>query len=175
MKRVFQDTISGTIKTDKRPEFNDMLRYIESNHIDVVLVSEVSRIGRRVVDVLNSVERLHEMGVGLYIQQFNIITFHQGKEDPIAKMLLQMFSIGAEMENSLRKERQMEGIQMAKLNGKYSGRQKGAKSNPEKLLKKYNDIVDLISKSDLSIRRISQISGRSVNTVRKVKMMVKYR
>jgi len=174
VKRVFQDTISGTIKTDKRPEFNNMLRYIQSNDIDLVMVSEVSRVGRRVLNVLNSVERLHEMGVGLYIQQFNIITFQDRKEDPIAKMLLQMLSIGAEMENNMRRDRQMEGIQMAKLGGKYNGRKKGAKADPGLQLEKYKDVVDLIRNSELSLRRIAQITNHSVNTVRKVRMISDY-
>ena len=86
-----------------------------------------------------------------------------------------MLSIGAEMENNMRKERQMEGIQLAKLNGKYTGRKKGTKADPDYILKKYEDISDLILKSDLSLRRIAGISGRSINTVRKVKMMLKYR
>ncbi len=172
VKRVFQDTISGTIKTEKRPEFNKMLHYIESNDVDIVLVSEVSRIGRRVVDVLSSVEKLHEMGVGIYIQQFNIITFHQGKEDPIAKMLLQMLSIGSEMENNMRRDRQLEGIKLAKLNQKYQGRKKGAKADPADLLKKYQNVVDLLKKSDLSLRRITSITGHSINTVRKVAAII---
>jgi len=78
------------------------------------MVSEISRIGRRVVDVLNFVELLHEKGIALYIQQFNMLTLEKGQENPIAKMLLQMLSIGAEMENNQRKIRQHEGIQLAK-------------------------------------------------------------
>jgi len=132
------------------------------------MISEVSRIGRKVVDVLTSVELLHEKGIGLYIQQFNIITYQNGKEDTIAKMLLQMLSIGAEMENNLRKERQMEGIKLAQMNGKYTGRKIGARTNSESLLNKYKDITDLLMKSDLSLRRIAQITNHSINTVRKI-------
>ena len=87
----------------------------------------------------------------------------------IAKMLLQMLSIGAEMENNMRQDRQLEGIKLAKLNQKYQGRKRGAKSDPAKLLEKHKDVVDLLKKSDLSLRRIAAISGRSINTVRKVK------
>ncbi len=105
----------------------------------------------------------------LVIQQFNIITFQQGKEDPIAKMLLQMLSIGSEMENNMRRDRQLEGIKLAKLNQKYQGRKKGAKADPGDLLKKYQDVTDLLMKSDLSLRRISQITSHSVNTISKLK------
>jgi DNA invertase Pin-like site-specific DNA recombinase len=67
--------------------------------------------------VLNFVELLHEKSIALYIQQLNMLTMENGKENPIAKMLLQMLSIGAEMENNQRKIRQYEGIQLAKLKG----------------------------------------------------------
>jgi len=92
-----------------------------------------------------------------------------GKENPIVRLLLQMMSIGAEMENGLRKERQMQGIQLAKLNGKYNGRARGAVTSSEALLNKYEDVADLIKSSDLSIRKIAKITKRSINTVRKVK------
>jgi DNA invertase Pin-like site-specific DNA recombinase len=173
VKRVFTEKISGTITSSKRPIFHSMLEYLKNNEIDLVLISEVSRIGRRVVDVLNSVEMFHEQQIGLFIQQFNIITYQNGKEDVVAKMLLQMLSIGAEMENNMRKSRQLEGIELAKLNQKYSGRRKGAKADANTILLKYKDIADLIKNSELSLRRISQITGRSINTVRKVNNLAK--
>ena len=135
------------------------------------MTSEISRIGRRVVDVLNFVELLHDKGISLYIQQFNLLTMENGKENPVAKMLLQMLSIGAEMENSQRKIRQLEGIQLARIKGVYNGRVNGAKSNPSLLMNKYQNISDLIDKSNLSVRRIAGITGHSVNTVRKIKQL----
>ncbi len=97
-----------------------------------------------------------------------------GKENPVAKMLLQMLSIGAEMENSQRKIRQLKGIQLAKIKGVYNGRVNGAKSNPSVLVNKYQNISDLLDKSDLSIRRIALITGHSVNTVQKIKQLKRF-
>jgi DNA invertase Pin-like site-specific DNA recombinase len=134
-------------------------------------VSEISRLGRRVVDVLNFVEILHEKGIALYIQQFNLLTMENGQENPIAKMLLQMLSIGAEMENSQRKIRQFEGIKLAMMKNIYTGRKKGAKTSTSKLLFKYRNIADLLDKSELSVRRIAGITGHSINAVRKIKQL----
>ena len=171
VRRVFQEKISGTIRSGSRNEFKALLDYIDKTPIQVIMTSEISRIGRRVVDVLNFVELLHEKGIALYIQQFNMLTMENGKENPVARMLLQMLSIGAEMENSQRKTRQNEGIQLAKINGVYSGRVNGAKSNPSVLMNKYQNISELIDKSDLSVRRIARITGHSINTVRKIKQL----
>lgn len=169
IKRVFQETVSGTIKTTERKEFAKLLQYIEVNNVKLVLVSEISRIGRRVVDILNTVDLFHRKGIGLYVQQFNMVSFEDGKENPMVMMLLQMLSIGAELENNLRKERQREGIALAKLQNKYHGRKEGSKANREKQLAKYQDVIDLLRKSDLSLRRIAAITQRSINTVIKVK------
>jgi len=133
------------------------------------MVSEISRIGRTVVDVLNFVEMLHVKGVALYIKPFKMPTYENHEVNSIAKMLLQMLNIGAEMENKQRKIRQKEGIKLAQLKGVYKGRREGAKASPEKVISKYNDIADLLDKSELSVRRIAAITNHSINTVRKVK------
>lgn len=86
-------------------------------------------------------------------------------------LLLQMMSIGAEMENNLRKARQHEGIQLAKMKGMYNGRMKGARTSAKVLIDKYQNVADLIDKSDLSVRRIAGITGHSVNTVRRIKLL----
>jgi len=59
-----------------------------------------------------------------------MLTLESGQENPIAKMLLQMLSIGAEMENNQRKIRQFEGIKLAQMKGVYIGRMRGARSAP---------------------------------------------
>jgi len=171
VRRVFKEKISGTIKSGSRTEFKSLIDYIDKTPVQVVMVSEISRIGRKVVDVLNFVEMLYEKGIALYIQQFNMLTMENGKENPVAKMLLQMLSIGAEMENSQRKIRQLEGIHLAKIKGVYNGRVNGAKSNPSLLMNKYQNILDLLDKSELSVRRIAGITGHSVNTVRKIRQL----
>ena len=171
VKRTFQEKISGTIKSGSRTEFKSLMEYIDKTPVQVVMVSEISRLGRRVVDVLNFVELLHEKGIALYIQQFNMLTMENGKENPVAKMLLQMLSIGAEMENSQRKIRQLEGIQLAKIKGVYNGRVKGSRTSVKVLIDKYQNVNDLLDKSELSVRRIAGITGHSVNTVRKMKQL----
>ena len=112
-----------------------------------------------------------EKGIALYIQQFNMLTMENDKENPVAKMLLQMLSIGAEMENSQRKIRQYKGIQLAKIKQKYKGRRIGARTSPSVILHKYQNISDLLDKSDLSVRRIAAITGHSINTVRRIKQL----
>lgn len=172
VKRVFEEKVSGTVKSTERKTFNKILEYTEQNNIKLVLISEISRISRRVVDILTVVDTFHRKGTAIYVQQFNMTSMEDGKENPVVMLLLQMMSIGAEMENNLRKTRQTEGIALAKLQNKYKGRITGGLANKEKQLEKYADVADLLEKSDLSIRRIASITSRSINTVRKVKELI---
>lgn len=173
LQRTFAEKISGLIKADERKEFRRMIEYVRSNDIKMVMVSEISRLGRRVIDVLSQIEVLHENGISLYVQQFGMSSLDaNGKENPMVKLLIQMMSIGAEMENNLRKERQTQGIAIAKTQGTYRGRIKGSVAKPETLLAKYWDVVNLLQDSELSVNKISRITKRSVNTVRKVKELM---
>ncbi len=171
VKRVFEEKVSGTVKSTDRKEFNKLLEYLIQNDIKLVLISEISRIGRKVVDILTVVDTFHKRGIAIYVQQFNMASMENGKENPMVMLLLQMMSIGAEMENNLRKARQHEGIQLAKTRQRYNGRKVWAKTSPSALLNKYQNVSDLIDKSDLSVRRIAGITGHSINTVRKIKQL----
>jgi len=171
VKRVFEEKVSGTVKSTDRNEFNKLLEYLIQNGIKLVLISEISRIGRKVVDILTVVDTFHKRGIAIYVQQFNMTSMENGKENPMVMLLLQMMSIGAEMENNLRKARQNEGIQLAKIKHKYNGRRIGARTSPSALLNKYQNVSELIDKSDLSLRRIAGITGHSINTVQKIKQL----
>lgn len=171
VKRVFEEKVSGTVKSTDRNEFNKLFEYLIQNGIKLVLISEISRIGRKVVDILTVVDTFHKRGIAIYVQQFNMASMENGKENPMVMLLLQMMSIGAEMENNLRKARQHEGIKLAKIKGVYNGRVNGAKSNPSALLTKYQNISDLLDKSELSVRRIAGITRHSINTVRRIKQL----
>jgi DNA invertase Pin-like site-specific DNA recombinase len=173
LNRTFAEKVTGLSEANQRNEFRKLMEYIKSNNINVVMVSEVSRLGRRVLDILQTVEILHRQGVAIFIQQFNMISIDNGKENPMVMMLLQMLSIGAQLEHSQRAERQKQGIQIAKLQGKYHGRKRNSNANREKTLLKYSDIADMIKKSELSARRIARITDHSINTVRMVKALIK--
>ena len=172
VKRIFSEKISGTSKTGSRPELQKAIEYAKSRSISILATAELSRLGREVLPILQLIKKLHDLGIGIYIEQFNMLSFEDKKENPSMRLLLQVLAIGAEMENDLRKTRQAQGIQLAKMNGVYTGRKVNAKADPSKLLEKYSDVADLIKDSNLSLRKISRITNRSINTVRKVKQLL---
>lgn len=121
---------SGTKPAMERKGLSDLLGYVREG--DTVVVYALDRLGRNTTDVLHTIDVLTKRGVRLVIlqQQFDTAT-------PAGKLALTMFAAFAEFENGLRKERQREGIERARKEGKYQGRKpKLTDSQKAKLLER---------------------------------------
>ncbi len=171
IKRIFQEKNCETSNIASRSELKSLMDYAKKTHIDVVIISEIFAIGDGVSDIVNSIELFHDMGIGIFINEFNLLTFENGQETSTSKMLFKALSIGAQIERNQRLVRQREGVEIARTKGVYAGRKKGANATPDALLKKYRNITELIEKSDLSVRAIAKKTNHSINTVRKVKQL----
>ncbi|MQN28376.1 recombinase family protein [Prevotella copri] len=67
--KVFEEHISGAKKNDERPVLCEAMEYCKANRIGILLVSELSRLGRNAFEVLASVKELIDCGINLYIQK----------------------------------------------------------------------------------------------------------
>ena len=115
MDKIFKEKVSGKNIKD-RPELQKMMEYVREG--DTVIVESISRFGRSLMDLLNLIEQLNEKGV-----QFR--SLKEGDIDtttPTGKLVFSIFSSLAEFERETIKQRQAEGIAIAKANGKYKGR-----------------------------------------------------
>ena len=114
VERVFMDKASG--KTQQgREQLKKMLQFVREG--DVVVVESISRIARNTKDLLQIVERLNEAGVDFVSKKEAIDT-----KTPSGKFTLTIFGAIAELEREYMLERQREGIEIARKNGKYKGR-----------------------------------------------------
>lgn len=111
--KVFIDKVSG--KNTDRPELQKMLNFVREG--DVVVVSDFSRLARSTRDMLNIVQDLSDKGVGLISLKENVDT-----NTPQGRFMLQVFAALAELERETILQRQREGIDIAKKEGKYRGR-----------------------------------------------------
>lgn len=114
MHKIFVDKCSG--KNTDRPQFQKMLAFVQAG--DVIVVSEYSRFARSSVDLLRIVNELQEKGISVISmkEQFDTST-------PQGKLILGVFAHIAEFEREIILERQREGIEIAKAQGKYKGRE----------------------------------------------------
>lgn len=113
ISKTFIDKCSG--KNMNRPQLQAMLDYVREG--DVVVVSDFSRLARSTKDMLQIVQDLTDKGVGLISMKENLDT-----ETPQGKFMLTVFAALAELERATILQRQREGIEIAKSEGKYKGR-----------------------------------------------------
>lgn len=119
LDKVFTEKMSG--KSVERPILLECITYIRSG--DTLYVHSIDRLARNAKDLLNLVEQLLVKQVTVIFVKNNL-TFSSDTRDHMAKLQLTMLAAFAEFERELIRERQREGIAIAKAAGKYSGRRK---------------------------------------------------
>jgi DNA invertase Pin-like site-specific DNA recombinase len=122
LDRVFTDKASG--KDTKRPQLQAALDYVRDG--DTLVVHSMDRLARNAEDLLRLVRELTGRGVTVEFIK-NHLTF-SGKAEPMAKLMLTMLAAVAEFERDLLRERQREGIAIAKAKGLYKGRKRALTS-----------------------------------------------
>lgn len=172
VKKIFAEKISGARKNDERLELMSMISYISQNKIDKVLTSELSRIGRNPLEVLKTIDILNRYKISLFIQNYNIETLtDEGKINPMSEFLITILAEVARMERKTIQERMNSGYRSFRLSGGKVGRKQGYVKSDEKLLVEYVEEVKLLRKG-YSLRNIAKITGRSLSTVQKIKVVV---
>lgn len=149
---LFEDKCSGA-STD-RPELQAMLKHVRKG--DTIHVHSIDRLARSLRDLGQIIDDLQEKGVGIIFHKNNL-TF-SGNPSPTDKLLLNMLGAVAEFEREMIRERQAEGIEKAKANGKYQGRRAD--------INKHERISQLKAEGQ-SLREIAKTVGCSLSTVQR--------
>lgn len=137
--------------------------------VALVVVHDLDRLGRNALDILSTIQELHKRGIPVAVVKLGMETLlPNGKENPAAKIVLSVMATLAEMERERIRERQAEGIAIAKRQGKYKGRKAGTTDSRAKFLTKHKDVQREL-KAGLSVRKAAKLTGKSPATVQKVK------
>lgn len=170
--REFSEKISGAKAIAERQALTELLDYAAANRIDKVLVYECSRISRRAIDFLQVIEQLTQMKVSVYILQNGLDTLMaDGSVNPIAQLVLGIIGQFNSMERNLIRSRMSSGYNHFRSNGGKVGRKEGYKKSDEQMKEQYSKELSLLKKG-LSLRNIQAITGTSVNTLRKLKIII---
>ena len=144
-----------------------MIEYLRTNNINMVLVTELSRLGRDTLQVLEVIEQLNKLGISLYIQNYNIETLKEdGSINPMSQFLITILAEVARMERKTIRERVESGYNNYRLNGGKVGRKTGYRKKDIDMKEQYIEEIRLLKKG-ISLRNISKITGTSINTIRK--------
>jgi DNA invertase Pin-like site-specific DNA recombinase len=118
LDRVFTDKASG--KDIKRPQLEALLTFVREG--DTVICHSMDRLGRNLVDLRRTVTDLTARKIGVRFVKENLVL--TGDDSPMATLLLNMMGSFAEFELAWSRERQREGIEVAKRAGVYKGRKR---------------------------------------------------
>lgn len=116
LNKVFTDKASG--KDTNRPQLQAAMTYLREH--DTLIVHSMDRLARNVEDMFRIIRELNDRGASVQFVKENM-SFSAGKEDPRSTLLFTVLAAFAQFERSLIKERQKEGIALAKAKGKYKG------------------------------------------------------
>lgn len=165
--RVFTEKASGA--DDDRPVLTECLDWCCAGNADILLLSEISRLGRSVKVIVDAVDRLTKVGVSIHFQDTGVDTLlPSGEENQYATMLVTMLGLGAQMERKLIMGRLNSGRKLAIGNGIKMGRKPGSRKSREQKEKEYADVIKFLKKG-ISIRNTAKLCGVSAKTVQAVK------
>lgn len=171
--RIYEDKgVSGRVMFQDRPAGKKLLQDIkQGNIIKEIKVHSFSRLGRDVTDILNSVKFCHDHGVKITSKTEGLTTLDEnGKQTPMTGLLINLLSSLAEFQYHQIREKTLEGIERAKVLGKYKGRKPNSTEPIEKFknkpkVKKITEMLEL----GVGIRKISRLLECSTAYVYKVK------
>jgi len=167
VEATFCEKISGAKANAERKELSRMVEYVQQHNINKVAVTELSRLGRDTLQVLEVIEQFNKLGISLYIQNYGIETLTEsGEVNPMSQFLITILAEVARMERKQIRERCESGYKNFRANGGKVGRKEGYRKSEADMRNQYAEEIRLLKKG-ISLRNISKITGTSVNTIRK--------
>lgn len=169
---VYEEHISGAMKNTERPVLMECLEYAAANAIDIILCSELSRLGRNCDEVLKNVLHCKDVHLNLYFQKENLLLFNiDGSENPYTNIMIAVLGTAAQLERENIKFRLNSGRAKYIAEGGRLGRPKGTKKSTEQLRAEYPNVVKEL-KRGTSLRRTAKLCDVSLSTVQRVKKEV---
>ena len=173
--QVFIDYVSGSVPFFEREKGKLILELLNEGKLTSVTVQSIDRLGRNLYSTLETIKRFHEstVPVPVIIENLGITTLDSKtkKMDYTINLMISVMAIFSELERDILKERIREGIEVAKLKGKYKGRRSNTKESISKFLNKPMNkrALELIeSDNKMSQKEIARACNLHFNTVAKI-------
>ena len=168
-----ENKVSGAKKSEEREEIVELLEYVRHNKIDIVVATEVSRLGRDTLEALKIIEILNENKVNLYFANYGIETLlPDGTINPIARLILTICLEISAYERNLIKYRMKAGyeeyLKKRKDNPELRLGRQGYKKDEQAYRKEYAQELSLLRKR-ISLRTIQKLTTTSIGTLQKLK------
>ena len=166
---VYEEHISGAKRNEERAVLTECIDYAVANRVDVVLFSELSRCGRAVWEVLDTIRTLKDNGINAYFQKEGLSLFSaDGKENPYLAVMVSVLGVCAQMERENITYRLNSGRAKYIADGGKLGRKVGSVKSKERKQEEYSKVIRSL-KQGKSIRDTAKICEVSISTVQRVK------
>ena len=166
---VYEEHISGAKRNEERAVLTECINYAVTNGVEVVLFSELSRCGRAVWEVLDTIRTLKDNGINAYFQKEGLSLFGaDGKENPYLAVMVSVLGVCAQLERENITYRLNSGRAKYIADGGKLGRKVGSVKSKERKQEEYSKVIRSL-KAGKSIRDTAAICGVSVSTVQRVK------
>ena len=166
---TYEEHISGAKKSQERPILRECLDFCISNHVTILLLSELSRLGRNVDDVLANVRLCKDNHLNVYFQKEQLSIFNEdGKEHPFLTIFIAVLGTCAEMERENIKFRLNSGKAQYIAKGGKLGRKQGYRKSDEQFQEQYAGVIKQLRKG-YPIRMISKNCNVGISTVQRIK------
>lgn len=172
VQKEFSEKISGAKKNTERAVLQECLEYCQQNNIDMLLISEMSRLGRNILEIQESIKFLADNTINLYMQKERLTLLDETTKElsMFAPIMIATLATCAAIERDNITFRLNSGRERYKANGGTLGRPKETKKSPQQIAIDHSDIIKLLnSKKNYSIREIAKLTGKGISTVQRVK------
>ena len=173
--RTFEEHISGAKKNHERPVLQECLTYCIEEKVDVLLLSELSRLGRNVDEVLANIRFAKENRLNVYFQKEGISIYGtDGKENPYLTIMIAVLGTCAQMEREnihyrLQSGRNVYVDKNIAATGKSGlGRKEGYRKPVETKKEEYKEVLKLL-RAGYPIRKVAKLTEVSESTIKRLK------
>ncbi len=173
--KTFEEHISGAKKNHERPVLQECLAYCVEEKMDVLLLSELSRLGRNVDEVLANIRFAKENRLNVYFQKEGISIYgSDGKENPYLTIMIAVLGTCAQMEREnihyrLQSGRNVYVDKNLAATGKSGlGRKEGYRKPVETKKEEYKEVLKLL-RTGYPIRKVAKLTDVSESTVKRLK------
>ena len=175
ISRIFEEHISGAKRNEERAVLSECIEYAISNSIDVVLFSELSRCGRAVWEVLDTIRTLKDNGINAYFQKEGLSLFQaDGRESITLAITIAVLSSASQIEREnlifrLKSGRKVYVDKNLAATGKSGlGRKVGYRKPVETKKEEYKEVLKLL-RAGYPIRKVAKLTDVSESTVKRLK------
>ncbi len=163
---IYEEHISGAAKDKK--VLSACLSDAKANNVDLILVSELSRCGRAIWEVLATIKTCVDNHIDLYFQKEGLRLFQDGKVNSVMAIYISCLGFCAEKERENIYFRLSQGRELAKSKGVKMGRKVGSVKSHEQKASEYQQVIKALKKG-LSVRDAAKVCNVSVSTIQRVK------